>query len=387
MLPLAGCEPSLDDGLFNPCLDARLPPEITGHALWRRVWEGIEPALCWDGHVHVAGEGDSGQGLWINPRMLSWLHPGDWARRRGILNASCSDPARTDASFLERLAALHAALPPGGKSLLLAFDWFHDAQGRKVEAASFFHVPNPYARAAAAARPEVFEWIASIHPYRPDAVEALHVAAAQGARGVKWLPQAMGMDPASPRCAPFYDAMARLRLPLLTHAGDEHAVPSADLQPLGDPRRLEAALGRGVRVVVAHCASLGAGEHGSHFQAFARLMDQSASQGLLFGEISAVIQNNRSLDVVREIVGRAQGPWRGRLLNASDYPLPGSPVIIGPGRYVAQGWLTAGEAEWLKLARRHHPLLFDFALKRLLRIEGQALPPEVFHTRPFWQTA
>jgi mannonate dehydratase len=197
----------------------------------------------------------------------------------------------------------------------------------------------------------------------------------------------MGIDPEHPRCVPFYAALVRLRLPLLTHAGDEHAVPAADLQPLGDPRRLEAALGHGVRVVVAHCASLGESAAGSHFQSFARLMDQPASRGLLFGEISAVIQNNRSLDVVREIVARAQGPWRGRLLNASDYPLPGSPVIIGPGRYAAQGWLTDEETDWLRLARRHHPLLFDFALKRLLRVGGQALPAAVFHTRPFWQAA
>ena len=39
--------------------------------------------------------------------------------------------------------------------------------------------------------------------------------AARGAVTVTWLPPAMGIDPASKRCDAFYDAMARLDLPLL----------------------------------------------------------------------------------------------------------------------------------------------------------------------------
>ena len=67
------------------------------------------------------------------------------------------------------------------------------------------------------------EWVCSVHPYREDALEALRSAASQGARAVKWLPPAMGMDPSSPRCDPFYQEMQRLDLPLLTHGGDELA--------------------------------------------------------------------------------------------------------------------------------------------------------------------
>ena len=40
-----------------------------------------------------------------------------------------------------------------------------------------------------------FEWIASVHPYRRDAVAALGQAVRNGARAVKWLPAAQGMDP------------------------------------------------------------------------------------------------------------------------------------------------------------------------------------------------
>ena len=54
--------------------------------------------------------------------------------------------------------------------------------------------------------PRDFEWVASIHPYRTDALEALEQAKRDGARAVKWLPSAMGIDPASPRCDRFYRA-------------------------------------------------------------------------------------------------------------------------------------------------------------------------------------
>ena len=42
-----------------------------------------------------------------------------------------------------------------------------------------------------------------------------------GARAVKWLPSAMGIDPASAKCDRFYEALNRLDLPLIAHAGLE----------------------------------------------------------------------------------------------------------------------------------------------------------------------
>lgn len=74
-----------------------------------------------------------------------------------------------------------------------------------------------------------------LHPYRPDALEALQAAIAGGARAVKWLPAAMGMDPASPRCDAFYRVLAETRLPLIVHCGEEKAVKGGDTQHLGNP--------------------------------------------------------------------------------------------------------------------------------------------------------
>ena len=45
----------------------------------------------------------------------------------------------------------------------------------------------------AKAAPDVFAAAASVHPYRPDAVEALERAVEGGAVAVKWLTNGMGM--------------------------------------------------------------------------------------------------------------------------------------------------------------------------------------------------
>src|SRR4029453_8743949 len=99
-------------------------------------------------------------------------------------------------------------------------------------------VPDQYAAAVAQRFPHRFEWAASIHPYRRDAVDALATARSRGARAVKWLPNSMGIDPASPRCDTFYAALAQTGVPLLTHAGHEGTVDSwGGGQNPGTPRR------------------------------------------------------------------------------------------------------------------------------------------------------
>src|SRR6185436_5879483 len=194
-----------------------------------------------------------------------------------------------------------------------------------------------------ARHPTHFEWAASIHPHDPAALDRLDAAAARGGRAVKWLPTAQGIDPASARCDRFYRKLADLRLPLFTHAGDERAVRGFG-EDLGNPLRLRQPLDAGVRVVVAHCASLGAGRdldaRGSslvpNFDLFARLMDDPRYTSNLAGDISAVTQGNR-MDVVASLLARRD--WHTRLLNGSDYPLPGVLPLISLPALVDRGLL------------------------------------------------
>jgi mannonate dehydratase len=378
-----------EDGFTNPCLDASLPDKLADHDLIASAWDGVETDQIWDSHVHLLGLGDSGGGAWVNPDMRELGNPILFAQFQFYLNAACVDDEKpVDEGYVHRLLDYHSELRPGTRLVLLAFDHAHDADGRPLLDFSQFHIPNSYARDVARSRPGGLEWAASVHPYREDAVQALEEAARDGARAIKWLPPAMNIDPASPRCDTFYEAMARLGLPLLSHAGLERAVHVHDAQELGNPLRLRRALDHGVRVIVAHCASMGDGEdldagpeapRQSNFDLFARLMDEPRYESLLYGDVSAMTQLNRigpALDTVLE-----RDEWHGRLLNGSDYPLPGIFPLFSMTTMVERGYIDDSEAKTIRAIRPHNPLLFDFVLKRTIRHAGKRFAPSVFETR------
>jgi len=380
------------EGVVNPC-HAALPESLARHEVLAAAREGVDPARMWDCHAHLVGTGDSGSGVWLSPQMQSVRNPVQYAQRLFYLNAGCVHdvPGRVDESYIERMHNLIDGLGPGVKLMLLAFDHTYTPEGERDIDRSAFHVPNGYAQRMAATHPRYFEWIASIHPYRRDCVPALEAAKRAGARAVKWLPAAMGIDPSSPRCDAFYEAAARLDVPLLTHAGLERAVHGADEQTYGNPLRLRRALDHGLRVIVAHCASMGE-DHDldrgpgsppvASFELFARLMDEPRYQGLLFGDLSAMTQVNRAGPALKRVLERTD--WHSRLLNGSDYPLPGIMPLFSVDYLVEQGFLHAGAAGVIKALRGHNPLLFDFVLKRHLRAGGAAFAPAVFETRDFF---
>lgn len=378
-----------EDGISNPCPTDALPDHMRKHELVQSAWSGIDPSQFWDPHCHLIGTGDSGSGMWVNPAMKSMTHPIQWLQRAFYLNASCTaDDGRSDLHYVERLHWLQQQMPAGVKSLLLAFDYFHDEDGQRNLQSSAFYTPNTWAAERAGKHPDRFEWIASIHPYREDATQALRNAAKKGARAVKWLPPAQGMDPSSPMCDAFYEAAAELDIPLLVHAGAELAVHGGNTEDFGNPLRLRRPLEVGVRVFVAHCASLGKapdldkGPDGPDvpcFELFARMMDEPGYEGLLFGEISAITQINRFGNALETLLKRDD--WHHRLLNGSDYPLPGILPLFSLQQLERNGFIRRQEAEVLSRIRDYHPLLFDFVLKRTLRFEGKSFDPAVFHTR------
>ena len=242
-----------EQGLWNPCY-ARLPRRLAQHELVRAAWEGVDPAQCWDAHSHLIGTGDSASGIFVNPATESFLNPGQYARRLFFLNAGCvhDAPESVDRAYIERMHNLIDGLRPGCKLVLFAFERAHDEAGAPDIAHTVFHIPDAYARDVARQHPAYFEWAASIHPYRKDALEALEQATREGARAVKWLPSAMGIDPASAKCDRFYEALSQSRLPLIAHAGLERAVLGREAHDFGNPLRLRRALDAGVRVVIAH---------------------------------------------------------------------------------------------------------------------------------------
>lgn len=375
-------------GLWNPCLGP-LPSELAKDERLQAVWAGLDVTQVWDSHAHLIGVGDSASGIRLHRHMHNPLRPLQYIQRAFFLNASCCDePGRIDQAFVERLLALHEPMPSGYKTALLAFDDCYDEHGRHAGHISAYVTPNRYARQLAVDHPQRFEWIASVHPYREDCVEELEWAVAHGARAIKWLPHAQGMDPASPLCDRFYAALARHRLPLLTHAGSEYALHGAGRADYSNPLRLRRPLEQGVRVIVAHCASLGryvdtdrghSGPQRHSFDLFSRLMDEPAYEHLLMADISAITQINRAGRPLRTLLQRED--WHPRLLNGTDYPLPGVMPLFSLHKLAADGLLAAYDIPLLNAVRRHNPLLFDFVLKRRLSLQGQGFSPQVFETR------
>lgn len=375
-------------GVNNPCRGA-LPDALARHQLVRAAFDGIDAAALWDVHAHLLGTGDSGSGCTVHPSMSQWWRPVEVLRRRAILNAACVGPDATsvDRAYVERLLTLTADFPSGARWLLFAFDNAHADDGAPQADSTTFHVPDHYAREVCAAHADRFGFVASIHPYAADAIERLNRVIAAGALAVKWLPSAMNIDPRDPRCRPFYDRLAATRVPLIVHFGEEMAVPGAGRDAFGNPLLARGMLEAGVRVVMAHCASLG---HATDidkpsapripaFDLFARLMDERAHDKLLLGDLSAVFQINRKTTIARTLLERED--WHARLLHGSDYPLPGIPVLTRPQRLADAGLLDAAAVPVLLQIREHNPLLFDFVLKRSLRAGTRALPSAVFETR------
>jgi mannonate dehydratase len=398
---LLGCCAAMGAGLFtglglraagpltNPCRGA-LPPELAGHELVRAALDGIDATRLVDTHAHLLGTGDSGSGCTVHPSLHEWWQPREVLRRKGILNAACIDEdavASIDHAYVERLHTLAAGFPSGARWWLFAFDRAHDDAGRPAPDWSTFHVPDAYAARIAQASGGRFAWVSSIHPYRDDALPALEAALAAGAVAMKWLPSSMNIDLRDPRCRRFGERLASAGVPLVVHCGEEKAAPGAHQDSLNNPLHLRPLLALGVPVIVAHGASLGQAIDEDKpsrplvpaFELFARLMDERAHEGRLFGDLSAVFQRNRTDEVWHALLRRTD--WHGRLLHGSDHPLPGVMPLVSLRRFIRAGLLDAAHAAPLQRLREHNPLLADLVIKRTLASGGARLAAAVFEGR------
>jgi predicted TIM-barrel fold metal-dependent hydrolase len=358
--------------------------------LIKRAFDDVDPQRLVDHHVHIAGLGSNGSKAFVNAKMRTWKHPFHRLKFKVYMSsAGVEDEHRADTQFFHRLADLAGNIPNHGKHRLLAFDKNYRPDGTVNLEKSEFYVPNEYVFKLCEQRPDLFVPNISVNPYRPDAVAELEKWARRGARVVKWLPNAMGINPADPHCDPFYQKMKELDLILLSHGGEEKAVEAEEDQKLGNPLLLRRPLDHGVKVIVAHCAGLGTNEdldspdrqQVDNFDLFLRLMDEKRYEGLVFGEISAMTQFNRA-GKLTTILRRQD--LHERLVNGSDYPLPAVNALIRTRPLVKRGFITSSEGKSLQEIYDFNPLLFDFVLKRSLKLPGtdRQLPAGIFLTNP-----
>jgi predicted TIM-barrel fold metal-dependent hydrolase len=363
-------------------LEDRASP--AARALVARALEGLDAARLFDVHAHVAGSEADSSGCELNPAMRSYLHP--WRRFQLWVYLAAAGVEHLDHGADELAARLLAVSK--GRVAILALDHRYREDGTVDREGTAVYVPNDHVFRLADAHARVFVPVASVHPYRKDALEELDRCAARGARLVKWEPNSMGIDPASPLCDAFYERMKLRGMTLLSHAGEEHALMSG-ASDVGNPLRLRRALDHGVRVIIALCGSLGDGEdldNPAHkkvasFDLFLRVMDDPRYRDLAFGDISAVCFRNREPRVLKTLLERTD--LHARLIDGTDWPLPAIRILTSTSRLVREGLLTEPERAALDEVFDYNPRLFDLVLKRTLRgPKGERFPASVFLAKP-----
>jgi hypothetical protein len=388
---------------FSACLIDRIggafsknPEELDQNAgdetkkLIDQAYEETDPARLVDYHTHILAVGTGERDAFVNPKMrggfnLERLKFQIYVSASGIKNID-----RVDQEYVERLIRLARGNKRHGKYRILAFDKHYNADGTVNLHKTNMYLPNRYVIELARTYPDIFLPVISVHPYRMDAVKELDRWGKESVKYVKWLPNAMGIDPANPAIEPFYKKMAEYKMILLTHAGEEQAVEADEDQRLGNPLLLRKPLEFGLRVIIAHAASLGKcddldsrdAKKVDCFELFLRLMDEPKYVGLLFGEISAMLQFNRMPFPFTTILKRQD--LHSRLVNGSDYPLPAVNSLIWTRSLARKGFITADQRRSLNEIYDYNPLLFDFVLKRTMRHPetGQKLAASVFMANP-----
>ena len=275
------------------------------------------------------------------------------------------EDARTEQVLEGLLARTVAEASPVNAAVVLAFDAVHDAAGKRDAARTHFEVANDYVRDVTRKAPGLL-YGASIHPYRRDAVDELERVARDGAVLIKWLPITQDIDPSDARCFPFYEALAHLGIPLLSHTGWERTLPTAN-DRVADPALLRPALERGVTVIMAHCGTRSFFGESCHVDSFMRM---ARDWEHCYGDTSALNLPTRAYgwrrllenDVVRE-----------KLVHGSDWPILPLPPVRRVG--IAGSVAVMRESNWMRrdaLVKQRLGLEGDYWTRaaRLLRLES-----------------
>ncbi len=310
-----------------------------------------------DMHLHTAGLGYGGSGAFISQSMRdSYKFPVYlWAMD------TTEEALRVhgDAIVIKKIAAKIARSQRVAKGVVLALDGVI-TDGDLDPSLTQLYVPNAFI-AREVGKYDNLLYGASINPKRPDAIERLRRAKRQGAVLVKWLPNIMHFDPGDPAFSDFYREMVRLKLPLLSHAGQERAFAGA-IDRYGDPRRLKLPLELGVTVIAAHIATTGESEGEGNYQ---RIQSMFAEYPNLYTDISSLTQANKR-GYLRDAL--ENGGFVDRLIYGTDWPLQFS-LLVSPVYQLDH--LTPQQAK--AIARIANQWDRDVALK-----EAMGVPKVVF---------
>lgn len=333
------------------------------------------------------GQGTAGETAnrsYINPAWLSWTHPFQRMRARTLFAAAgITDITHADKQYLARLLRLARALPAGHRLHLVAADQRFDSGGRPQPEGTGMAVDNDYVQAIAQAHPDLIEPVVSVHPHRVDAVEALSIWAERGVRAVAWMPMRQNIDPAADDLDDYYRALADHDMTLYTRTGAARG-PGADHPAYGDPMRYRAALDAGVRVMMVHVSGErrfplpdAEGDANGAALLLQLLRNPEYAENLRVA-LAGVTRSDRAEGLLTTWLQNPQ--VADQLVYASDYPRSAIAANVDLTELADSGFVTTAQARALDEIRRINPLLFDFVLKRTLRLPytDLGLPVGVF---------
>lgn len=333
---------------------------MLGVSLFARPYRPIEPLPggIVDMHCHVAGIGAGGSGCFVSPKLRNSWKFGIYLRSFGVSRKELEQLG--DDLVPDRVAATLGQSKCVTQAVVLALDGVIGSNGWLDTNLTEVYVPNEFVLAATARHPNL-RFGASVNPYRPDALERLTWAKEHGAVLVKWLPAIMHIDPSDPRLEPFYRKLIELKLPLLSHAGQERSFSGAT-DSYGDPEKLRLPLRLGVTVIAPHIASTGKYEGERSSERLARLAAEFPN---LYSDISSLTQLNK-LGYLGEALRAPE--FSGRLMYGSDFPLVNT-ALVTPWYY----WGRLTPRQIFAITREKNPWDADVLLKQAL-----GTPAEIF---------
>jgi mannonate dehydratase len=406
------------------------PSDSVERRLIDEAFTGLEEYGVIDYHLHTVGLG-SGLGQFqqhcpdvtvttepvtLNDRRFGYQDM-EWSVKRNVLQSALTicDLNKANETYASRMTDIannlrwHESDPPG-RLHLLAMDGYYDhvpkdqctasVDGRNHAMTDIF-VPNQFVIDLAACVNGQFKDhnpivpVVSVHPERfvcdPSAVgKQLEEYRRKGVLYVKLLPNSQNIDPANPLYLPYFEKIRDLGMVILTHTGFEDAIISED-QDYGNPLRWEHALSKtGVTVIMAHGGYKGMVCDGDQelttTQAFLKLLRKPEYACSLFGDLSASVffegPNYGRIDgeCSKPATTTERGGMRDslvafmedemlrhRMINGSDYPLPGV-SLLNPTTYLrGYGFITPEEKQALDAIYGINPVLFDFVVKRTLK--------------------
>ncbi|NVO00291.1 MAG: amidohydrolase family protein [Geobacteraceae bacterium] len=311
-----------------------------------------------DMHCHAAGIGSGGSGCFISKAMARSWKTRFYFHAFGVNREELK--TRGDGLIPERLSQLMHESTQVQAAVVLALDGAVDSRGELDRQRTEIYIPNDFL-AKECCKYDNLLYGASVNPMRRDAIERLDAAVDAGAVLVKSLPSVQGFDPADRRLIPFYRKLADLRLPLLTHTGEEESFTRAD-NALADPARLQLALDNGVTVIAAHCASNGKNNGERNLS---RLLPLFARYPNLYADISALTLANH-IGHLQKVLRHTE--LHDRLLYGSDMPLM-TTALTSP-------WLqlfSIGPQKAYNIAAIENPWDRDVALNLALGMPKQIL--------------